>query len=767
MTDDLSDSRPPLAQLRPRDPVIYASRNRTVLAAARDGFIHGNGEEGLFAFQTRLLSLYRYRMNGKTPEPVGVSNLEENTQIAYYLIESPNADQTLFHGALGPGGRAATEAIELRSRRTVDDGLQDEIVLANHTLRPVSLTLELEIDADFADASETHGQRRQHGKTERSWQPAEGRSELTWRYTAEHEYDHQGNTGRATLHRGASITFIYPGGAPAYDEARNAIRFDVDLQPHGEWRAAVLVSPIIDGRTHRPANPEHERARNRFLAECTQVRTGAPDLAFVAHRALAQAARDLAGLRLYDLDRPNGGWTLAAGLPVYIAFFGRDTLTASWQASLLGDEMMRGTLAQLADTQATERNDWRDAQPGRMVHQMETGPLATLFYNPNTRYYGTLTDPGFYPVVLSNLWHWTGDRELVQPFLKPALDGLAWLEREAKCDGYFYAYQTRSEQGVKNQAWKDSNDAIVYPDGTQVKDPIAPTEFQAFVFAAKVRISELLWWLGERDASKKFFNQAIELRERFNDVFWMEEEGCFGMGLDPSGRLIRSVGSESGHALAAGMVKRDRVERVVRRLFQPDLFSGWGVRTLSALHPAFNPFSYHRGSVWPAEQAAFCMGLMRYGLHQRLHQLARAQFEAASLFEYFRLPELFSGHPRDDDHPIPALYPHADSPQAWSASGVYCMIQAMLGIFPYAPMHTLFIDPHLPEWLPELELLNLRVGGAAADLQFRRGRDGTTGYKVLDVRGRLRIIRQSSPWSLSTSLGERMADALASVLPGH
>ena len=764
----------PLAQLRPRDDVFYVSRNRSVLATSRDGFIHGKREQGLFVCQTRLLSLYRYWIEGGRPEPVGVTNLEEYSQIAYYVIQSPNADQSLFHGALGPGGRAATEAIELRLMRSISDGLQEQASLTNHTQKPARLTLELEIDADFADATEAENSRQQTGHIECEWRGGQEKSELAWTYTAEHDYDHQGNRGKARLERGTKLTISDAGSKPAYDAGSKRIRFAIVLEPHGEWRATVFVSGLIDGREYEPEGYGHRTGTNsyqaksdRFLAEGTSFQIGAPPLAFIAGRALERSRRDIAALRLYDLDHLDGGWTVAAGLPVYIALFGRDTLTTSWQAALLGSEMMRGTLAHLADTQATEENDWRDAQPGRLVHQMETGPKASLFYNPNTRYYGSLTGPGFYPVVLSNLWHWTGDRDLARRFLGPAFKGLAWLEKYAKREDGFYAYQTRSEQGVKNQAWKDSSDAIVYPDGTQVSDPIAPTEFQAFAFAAKVRMSELTWWLGEKDASRKLFDEAMELRARFNDVFWMEEEGCFGMGLDPKGELIRSVGSETGHAVAAGMVQQGRAGRAIDRLFQPDLFSGWGVRTLSAAHPAFNPFSYHRGSVWPAEQAAFCMGLMRYGVHDRLHQLAQAQFEAAALFEYCRLPELFGGHARDADHPIPALYPHADSPQAWSASAVPCMIQALLGLFPYAPLRALFIDPHLPGWLPELCLRHVRVRDAVVDLRFRRRADGSTDYEVLNLRGKLHVIRQPSPWSQTATFAERLVDVLASALPGH
>ena len=764
----------PLARLRPRDELFYVSRSRTVLATARDGLIHGQGSQGLFLHETRLLSLYRYWLNGQRPEPVGVSNIEEHSQIAYYIIESPTANADLYRGALGPGGRASTETIELRLARFVSDGVEEQVTLTNHTQQTAAIRLELELDADFADVAETHGERMEQGRIQRIWRSSASGSELRWNYTATHEYSHQGNSGKANLNRGAIVRIEGAQSPPGYDAASSRIQFSIELAPHAEWHCGIVVSGEIETKRFDPTRHNmwfedaagYDAEKRKFLEQATQLGIEAPPLSSVVERAIEQARRDLIALRLYDLDQ-DGGWVPAAGLPVYIALFGRDTLTAGWQGSMFTTEMMRGALGVLAATQATERDDWRDAEPGRFIHQADIGPLPALMYNPHSRYYGSLTGPGFYPVVLSNLWHWTGDRALVRRFLDPALKGLRWLDQVAKQVDGFYAYQTRSEQGVKNQAWKDSYDAIVYPDGRQVKDPIAPTEFQAFAFAAKVRMSELLWWLDEKAGSRKFFEEAMELRARFNDAFWMEDEGCFGMGLDPEGNLIRSVGSESAHAVAAGIVNPDRAARTIERLFQPDLFSGWGLRTLSASHPAFNPFSYHRGSVWPAEQAAFAMGLMRYGLYDRLHRLAKAQFEVASVFEYCRLPELFSGHQRDANHPIPALYPHADSPQAWSASAVPCIIQAILGLFPYAPLDALFIDPHLPEWLPNLRLRQLRVGAATVDLRFHRKGDGSSGYEILDLRGKLRVIRQPSPWSLTTNSAERAMDAIRSFLPVH
>jgi glycogen debranching enzyme len=218
--------------------------------------------------------------------------------------------------------------------------------------------------------------------------------------------------------------------------------------------------------------------------------------------------------------------------------------------------------------------------------------------------------------------------------------------------------------------------------------------------------------------------------------------------------------------VAAGILDHHLVPRAVERLFAADLFSGWGIRTLSDRHPAYNPYSYHRGSIWPVEHGSFAIGLMRYGLHAEMDRLCRAQFEAARLFDFYRLPEVFAGHPRDEDHPFPAFYREACSPQAWSASAVFCLVQSLLGVYPYAPLKMLLVDPRLPPWLPEITLKNLRVGQATTDIRFFRKEDGGSDYEVLETKGPLHVVRQPSPWSLTASFGERLKDALVSLLPG-
>ncbi len=453
---------------------------------------------------------------------------------------------------------------------------------------------------------------------------------------------------------------------------------------------------------------------------------------------------------------------------MYVALFGRDTLTVAWQAAIAGAEMTRGTLAELQRWQGQYTNDWRDEQPGRMLHEAHTGPLELLNFNPRARSYSSITTSAFFPVVLAELWHWTGDRDLVRQHIPAARAGLRWLDDycDANQDG-FHEYQTHSKDGVANQAWKDSGDAIVYEDGSQVEPPIATCEEQGFAYIAKLLLAEVLWWLDDRHEARQLVRSARELKNRFNDRFWMDDRNFIALGLDSEGRQIRSITSNPGHCIATGIVDDGLVRKTADRLMLDDLFSGWGVRTLSAWHPAYNPYSYHRGSIWPVEQATFVAGFARYGLHRHAERLSRAVFEAAALFDAYRLPELFGGHTRDETHPFPAMYPQANSPQAWSASALLLIIESMLGLYAYAPLDLLLVDPHLPEWLPELTLRDLRVGQSRATIRFLRTADGASEYHVLDVQGRLHVVRQPSPWSLTAPFGERLKDLAATAMSGR
>ena len=766
---------PPLVLLVPSSDRRNVSQGRTVLTTGLDGFVMEGTDQGLFVHETRLISRWRWRIDGDAPMPLALSNVEQHSWLGYYVVFPPGQDEGAEDHGSGMVPFTAQRALELRLSRYVGAGVHEDVDLTNFSQEPTEFSLDLELAGDFADIGEARsGERQQTGDRTIEWEPRADGGTLMLRYSAAHSYDHQGQVGTATLEREVRVEMDGADAPPEWADGR--LSFRVRLPAQGTWHICARIVPYLDGAP--PPGPhygcyggrrasEWDRLRRAFLRQSTAFHSGAArGLAPLVIRAISAAKRDLAALRLYDLDHHPDCWVMAAGLPLFVALFGRDVLTASWQMALAGPEAMAGALEELPRWQGRVRDDWRDEDPGRMLHEAHTGPLSLLRYHPRERYYGSITTSPAYAVVLSEYLHWTGDLQTVRRLAPFALQAIEWMDRygDPDDDG-FYEYRTRSEQGTTHQAWKDSGDAIVYEDGSQVPAPIATCEEQGFAYLAKRHMSELLLWLGDLGEAKRLFREASDLKERFNDRFWMDEERFYAMGLDPQKRMIRSAGSNPGHCIASEIVARERVPMVMDRLFEPDLFSGWGIRTLSSDHPAYNPYSYHRGSVWPVEQAAFTMGLMRYDQPRRVQQLVRAQLDALALFAHDRLPEVFSGHARDERTPFPALYPQANAPQAWSSSAVVCFIQSLLGLYPYAPLHLLIVDPHLPEWLPELTLERLRVGDAVVSLRFYREKNGTSSYEVLEKRGRLFVIRQASPWSLSESWGGRLKDVLASLLP--
>ena len=710
-----------LARIRARANTLYLSHGRTVLATERDGMIAPGSPHGLFVYETRLVSALRYFIDGQLPTPNVLSNVEQHSFLSYYLVAAPGVDAGEPDRGSGMVPPESRQPLELRIARFAGDGLHEDITLTNYAKETTRFTFAIEIEHDCSDIADL--------------------------------------SRKVDIDRRVDVGF---SRAPRFTGSR--AEFDIELEPHATWRLCIDFAPWIDGKRMRPCHRcrsfgiSNDRQR-MFLEEAAKIETReSGTLAAVVEGALEQAKYDLAALRLYDLDSGEKAWTVAAGLPIYIAIYGRDTLTASWQAAMLGPEMMTGTLDVLARLQGTRVDDWRDEQPGRMIHEAHTGPLSALDINPRGRSYGSVTTSGLYAFMVAELWHWSGDNDLIAPFIEPALRALQWLDRERLQNG-LYTYQTHSKDGVKHQAWKDSPDAIVYPDGSPVEPPIATCEEQGFVHVAKLHFAEVLWALGRRDEAKQMFEETLALKRRFNEAFWMEDEGFYALAIDADGKQVRSITSNPGHCIATAIAADEHVPLVVQRLFEPDLFSGWGIRSLSSDHPSYNPYSYHLGSIWPVEHGTFALGMMRFGLHDRVQQIARAQFEAAALFDFYRLPELFGGHPRDEEHPFPAMYPNANSPQAWSASATFCLLQAMLGLYPYAPLKLLVVDPHLPDWLPEITIRDLRVGRAKVTIRFHG-----TSWDVLEKEGTLHVVQQPLPWSLTATWPERVVDLLRSLV---
>jgi glycogen debranching enzyme len=436
---------------------------------------------------------------------------------------------------------------------------------------------------------------------------------------------------------------------------------------------------------------------------------------------------------------------------------------------MAGPAALRGALEVTALTQATADEPWRDAEPGKMLHELRRGPLSMLGLSPRDAYYGSQTTPAMFIVVLSELWHWTGDDRVLRRFRDPALRAIDWAERTMDERG-FVTYRKRSPGGLLNQGWKDSDEAIRHADGRIARGPMATVEEQAFHHLALQRLAEILVVLGDDGAADALLDRAGALRRRWHEAFWMPREGFYALALDGEGNQVASITSNPGHALAAGLVPAAHARMVADRLLSSDLFSGWGVRTLSQEHPSYNPLAYHLGTVWPVENATFALGLKRYGLDDHLERLLSGLLEAAAASPNGRLPEAITGHRRlPGVGPTP--YPNACAPQAWSASAVVQSLQLLLGLYPFASLHTLaVIRPRLPRSIPEITLRNLRVGRATIDLRFTRNADGSASHKVLRKDGTLVIAPAGPPSNARGTRGpwlEQVERAVFKRAPGR
>ena len=371
---------------------------------------------------------------------------------------------------------------------------------------------------------------------------------------------------------------------------------------------------------------------------------------------------------------------------------------------------------------------------GRILHEIRFGELAHFHVIPHTPYYGTADATILYLLVLSETFRWTGDINLLKKFRKAAEACLDWIDHYGDLDGDgFQEYKTYSSLGYENVGWKDAWDAVVYPDGTLVPQPKALCELQDYVYDAKVRMAEIFEVLGDPARAQALLQQAETLKQKFNAVFWMEVEGCFAYGLDPQKKLITTIASNAGHCLWSGIADPDKGKRTARRLIQDDMWSGWGIRTITSKNPAYNPFSYHLGSVWPHDNSIISAGIKRYEPPDEANVVIHSVLDAARRFEAYRLPEVYAGVKRKGADDFPALYPPgANIPQGWAAASIFQMLQTILGLRADAPHKRLYVHPTLPRWLEDLEFQHLRVGPCFFTLHFWREGD-LSRWEVVDM----------------------------------
>jgi glycogen debranching enzyme len=433
-------------------------------------------------------------------------------------------------------------------------------------------------------------------------------------------------------------------------------------------------------------------------------------------------------LRLEDPTFERGVYVPAAGVPWFMTLFGRDALIVSMMGISGYPEFAAGALRRLAGLQATADDPERDMEPGKIPHEVRHGELAQLGILPYAPYYGTHDATSLFIVVLAYLHDWLGDPAILERFLPNAEAAMRWIDRwgDRDRDG-FQEYKTRSTHGYYNQGWKDAGDAIPAADGTLAPLPLALCELQGYAYEAKIRLAGIMDCLGRGRYATKLRREASELYDRFNSTFWWEAEGTYYLGLDGNKRPIRTVASNAGHLLASNIVPRDRAAKVVARLMADDMWSGWGIRTLSSDHKAYNPFSYHTGTVWPHDNAIIAGGFRHYGFDKEAALVARGMFDAAERFVATRLPELFAGLTRQPGT-FPVQYLGANVPQAWAASAVFRLVAVLCGIHATTDGagSRLYVNPALPDWMPDLTISNLRAGKGALSLRFADG-----GFEVL------------------------------------
>ncbi|MDQ3867823.1 MAG: amylo-alpha-1,6-glucosidase, partial [Actinomycetota bacterium] len=379
----------------------------------------------------------------------------------------------------------------------------------------------------------------------------------------------------------------------------------------------------------------------------------------------------------------------------------------------------QGALKRLAQLQATELDDWRDAEPGKLPHEVRRGELAHLGRIPHTPYYGTHDAPSLYCLALWSTWRWTGERALLATHMTTARAALRWCVELGDRDGDgLQEYATRSERGYYNQSWKDAGDAIVHEDGRLAELPLAPVELQGYLYAAYLAMAELEEASGKAAEAERLRVRARDLQLLVEERYWLPEQEFYAMALDGRKDGVASISSNPGQLLWSGLPGRERARAVARRLLAPELFTGWGLRTLASEHPRYNPLSYQRGSVWPHDTALAAAGLWRYGLHEEGATLLRAILEAACAFEDSRLPELFCGFDRSLGPPVP--YREANVPQAWAAAAPVLASQLFLGVVPDAPGGRCYVAPSLPEWLPYLAVRDIAVGEGTVEIAATR-----------------------------------------------
>ena len=658
--------------------------------------------QGLFVRDTRLISRWELRIDGRRPQALAAQS------------EAPYA--AAFIGWLARGEPHSGGSLLVAERRYVGDGMRADIEIRNLTAAPAECSVELRAGADFADLFEVKAGRAA-GDSGVDVTATDGMLQFSCR------------RGGATRH-----VLIEAGGNPAVDGT--TIKWQAVIPPRQAWTVCAEVKLAEDGAHPAPSqhpcgHPLEDTIPARRLREWRGrgLEVSTPDCGLAA--VLRRSVEDLGALRIFDPRHP-GRSVVAAGAPWFMALFGRDSLLTSWMLLPLDARLALGTLQTLADHQGVAADPVTESQPGRILHEMRFGPAAALALNGGNAYYGTADATALFVMLLGELRRWGLGQAETGALLPHADRALEWIERYGDADGDgFVEYSPATGHGLVNQGWKDSPDAIAFADGQLARPPIALAEVQGYSYAAYAARAQLAREQGDGAGARRWAGQAAALKRAFNEKFWLPDRGWYALGLDGGKRPIDSLTSNIGHCLWTGIADGDKAASVAAHLLSPQMFSGWGIRTLATSMAAYNPMSYHNGSVWPHDNALCAAGLMRYGFAEHAQRVAVAILDAAASFEH-RLPEVFCGFPREM-FAAPVPYPASCSPQAWAAATPLHLLRTLLRFDPQLPAGRLWCDPAVPARYLPLRIGKFGLGTGEVSVEVTRGGVRLDGLEDLGV----------------------------------
>jgi len=708
MTEPWSSGELPPGQGGTCSPVTLIEGS-TFCISELGGDILPDRSHGLFVRDTRMLSRWELRVDGIEPQPLSVQNAEPYA--ATFLARMPPR-----------AGKADSTLLVLR-RRYVGDGMREDITLRNTSSKSRRFQVALTAEADFADLFEVKG--RSRPRTTASTGTADSGLVIT--------------SGRRERRQELRIS----GDQNPNVGDDGVLTWRLVVPGHAERTVSVEAVPVDDGVAMKLRHPRGHAVERTLPAKRLrkwrqrgpQVRTPDRNLSEV----LSRSVEDLGALRIFDPDHPR--WpVVAAGAPWFMALFGRDSLLTSWMLLPWDPGLALGTLRTLAAWQGADFDTASEEEPGKILHEVRFGPAASFALGGRSAYFGSVDATPLFVMLLAELQRWGGKDSAIAALLPHADRALEWIETYGDADGDgFVEYCRKTGHGLANQGWKDSWDGVNFADGTIAEPPIALAEVQAYVYAAFRARAQLAKHAGDERLATVWRKRAKQLKRDFNERFWLPDKGWYAIGLDKDKRPIDALTSNIGHCLWTGIAHKDKAAAVARHLMSDQMFSGWGIRTLATSMGAYNPMSYHNGSVWPHDNAICAAGLMRYGYIEQAQRVTACIIDAAQAFGY-RLPELYCGFAREE-FATPVPYPTSCSPHASAAAAPLLLLHSLLRVSPEVSTGQLWCAPEVPARYLPLRVSGLRVGKSRLAVVIGEGQWEITGLEPVSIE----VIRTPRP----------------------